>query len=347
MTGRAPVRRPLGAAPRAIATALATALTLALAAGLAGCAGSRPPEATLGAGVADDPAALVALADSATAAGDAATARRALDRAVAIAPADPRVHLGRGRFLVALRRYHDAKAEFDRAASLDPTSPEPPYQLGLAYAQAGETGDAIRALGRALAIDPQHAGARAALAPLLEARYTAAGVPAEYARIPEQPTVSREELGVILAVELGADPDRAVWRSDQPDRTDAPELDGTWGARWLRASVARRWIEPFPDGSFHLTDPVTRGNLALLLARLSREWGADSLLGGPASAFPDLPPRSYLERSATFAVRVGLPTRDGGRFDPRSAVTGLEALRGVRGLARALGASPAVNGEPN
>lgn len=341
-TGAGGATAARGTAPR---IALPLAALIALVAG--GCAGSKPPAPRLDAAIVNDPAALVSLADSAAAAGDAATARRALDRALAIAPSDAAVHVARGRFLVATRRYHDAKAEFDRAASLDPASPEPAYELGLAYVRAGETADAIRSFERALAIDPEHAGARAALTPLLSARYTAAGIPAEYARIPEQATVTRGELGVILAVELGADPDRIVWRSDEATRTDAPELDGVWGSRWLRAAVARRWLDPFPDGSFHLGDPVTRGTLALFLARLAREWGADSLLGGPAASFPDLPSRDYLERSATLAVRIGLPTRAEGRFDASGAATGLEALRGVRGLARAVGATPVVSGEPN
>ncbi|HEX7078699.1 MAG TPA: tetratricopeptide repeat protein [Candidatus Eisenbacteria bacterium] len=326
---------------RSAARLLPAAVIAAIA--LGGCSGSGGPT-TRPAGPSDgDPLALVALADSAVASGDAATARRALDRAFALRPDDPAVRLGRGRFFAAIRRYHDAKQEFDRAAALEPASPEPAYQLGLAYVQAGDTTLAIGAFGRALAIDPGHAGARTSMEPLLAGRYVAAGVPGEYAQIPGQTTVSRGELGVILAVELGADPDRSVWRSDDPATADGPEIDQAWGARWLRAAVTRRWLEPYPDRSLHLDDPVTRGNLALLLARLSHEMGADSLLSGPGVDFPDLAPRHYLERPATWAVRVGLPTRAEGRFDARAGVTGLEALVAVRGLARAVHATPVVS----
>jgi len=344
---------------------LALALLLALA--VAGCSGSKagirstPPAAALEA--AAGPEALVALADSAIAAADPELARRALVRAAELAPRSAAVHAGYGRYYTAILRYRDAKAELDKAAELDPTSPEPHYWLGVAYLKAGEKEQAFRSLSRALRLDPGHPGARTAVRPLLEERYRAAGVPAEYAAIPEHPTVTRGELGVILAVELGVDPDRSVWRSDQVHRTDWASLDGAWGSRWLRASVARGWIGPLADVDLHLDDPVTRGALALLLAEIEARSpaparGDSSASGTPArvgragssptpDGFPDLGPRHYLGRAASVAARLGLPLRDGGRFEPQSFATGFEALRGIRGLARAIGATPIVSGEPD
>ena len=130
-----------------------------------------------------------------------------------------------------------------------------------------------------------------------------------------------------------------------------------------RASVARGWIGPLADVDLHLDDPVTRGTLALLLAEIEARSPAParadtSALGTSARAggggasptpdgFPDLGPRHYLGRAASVAARLGLPLRDGGRFEPQSFATGFEALRGIRGLARAIGATPIVSGEPN
>jgi DNA-binding SARP family transcriptional activator len=336
--------------------------TLVVAAWLAGsgCGGSgggggsgTRPE--LGSGV--DVPGLVALADSAVARGDAETARRALDRAIAKSPDDPSVRLARGRFYTAIRRYSDAKTEFDRAAALDPASPEPHYQLGLAYLAAGERDRARASLERAVALDPGHAGAREALSPLLAARYEAAGIPGDYPRLVERPTLSRGELAVALSVELGADPDRNVWRSDEAARMDWPELEAAWGSRWVRAAIARKWIAPYADGALHLEDPVTRGSLALVLSRIVERTPASAAdsAGGSGGAgvpprstatFPDLGSRHYLGPAAERAVRLGLPTREGGRFEPLAVVTGLEMFRAVRGLARALGASPVVSSEP-
>lgn len=311
---------------------------------LAGCSSSRGAAVRPEGPLPSDPAALIALADTAIAAADANAARRALDRALALAPSSAPVHLARGRYFTAIRRYKDAKAELDRAASLDPSSPEPHYLLGRAYLAGGETEAARSSLARAAALDPDHVGAREALAGLLEGRYVAAGIPGDYARLVGRPSVSRGELGVILAVELGVDPDRVAWRSGQVQRLNWPELDQAWGARWLRAAIVREWIDPYPDGSLRLDDPMTRGQLALLLARVrahhGRRWDARA-----DTAFVDLGARHYLKRAASEAVRFGLPLREG-RFDPLAAASGHEALRSVRGLARYLGAAPVVRAEP-
>jgi len=325
---------------------LLIALPIAAGCGGAGAAGGARPSAI-------DPGAsapsLIALADSAVKSGDADLARRALTRASEIAPADPRVRLAYGRYYTALHRYGDAKTEFERAATLDPSSPEPHYELGLAYLAAGERTSGHRELLRALRLDPSHAGANAAIRPLLEERYRAAGIPVEYAALASRSTVSRGELGVILAVELGVDPDRITWRSDAARRTDWPALDAAWGSRWLRASVARGWIAPFADRNLHLDDPLTRGALAVLvseiLARAPKALRDSSTAVVPA-AFQDLGPRHYLGLAAARATGLGLPTRDGGRFEPQALATGAEALEVVRGLARRSGLLPVVSTEP-
>jgi hypothetical protein len=295
---------------------------------------------------ASSPASLVALADSAARAGDANLARRALERASEIAPADPAVRLGYGRYYLAVRRYADAKVEFERAASLDPRNPEPHVELGIAYLAAGDRTEGHRSLLRALRLDPDHAGALAALRPILEERYRAAGVPPEYAELPARSSVSRGELGVMLAVELGVDPDRVTWREDAARRTDWPALDAAWGSRWVRASVARGWIAPFADRNLHLDDPLTRGALAILVSELL----ARSPAARPDSAMPvsfsDLGPRHYLGLAAGRAAALGLVARDGGRFDPQALATGSETLSVIRGLARRVGALPVVSSEP-
>jgi tetratricopeptide (TPR) repeat protein len=325
--------------------------TLLLAAALpivAGCGGARTAGGARPSFVdpAAGPEALVALADSAVKAGDADLARRALMRASEVAPSDPRVRLAYGRYYTALHRYNDAKVEFERAATLDPSSPEPSYQLGLAYLRAGERTSGHRALLRALRLDPTHAGALAALGPLLEGRYKAAGIPADYAALPSRSTVSRGELGVILAVELGIDPDRVTWRSDAARRTDWPTLDAAWGSRWLRASVARGWIAPFADRNLHLDDPVTRGALAILVSEVLARSPTAAPDSTPPSVFADLGARHYLGLAAARASELGLPTRDGGRFEPQALATGSEALEVARGLARRTGALPVVSTEP-
>lgn len=340
---------------------VASALVLAAGLGAGGCAGSKgggAGSAALSIDPTASPTALVALADSAIAVAEPELARRALARASEIAPTSAAVVTAQGRYYAAVYRYKDAKSEFERAAALDPSSPEPQYWLGMAYLKAGSKEQAFRSLSLALRIDPTHQGASAAIRPLLEDRYRAAGIPVEYASLAGRSTITRGELGVMLAVELGLDPDRTVWRSDQAHRTDWPAIDAAWGSRWLKVSVARGWTSPLADGDLHLEDPITRGAFAILIARIDASWpravAADSASTGPAAAegsaraggFPDLGPRHYLGRAAAAATDLGLPVRDQGRFEPLAFVTGWETLWALRGLARSMGTEAIVSGEP-
>jgi tetratricopeptide (TPR) repeat protein len=332
----------------------ALAMAALAAAILAGCGGGGAPAVTNPTDGAS-PAFLVASADTALAAGEPEGARRLLARALQLAPESAFVHVGFGRYYTAIRRYKDAKEALGRAAALDPSSPEPRYWLGRAYQQAGDLASAADAFSAALRLDPNHAASAAALGSILGARYEAAGVPGDYALLRDHTTFTRGELAVVLAVELGADPDRSVWRSNAAPAASEEEFASAWGGRWARAAAAREWISPFADGHYHLDDPVTRAALALTLAAVERRWGFVATRGaaaqlpdtGAVRLFPDLGPRHYLARVASRAAADGLPGRGpDGRFEPWASASGPETLQAVRGLARRLGASPVVSAEP-
>jgi tetratricopeptide (TPR) repeat protein len=294
------------------------------------------------------PAFLVASADSALAAGDPEGAHRLLLRAEKLAPDSAFVYLGLGRLQTALRRYKDAKESFGRAAALDRRSPAPSYWLGRAYQQSGDLQAAAGAYGAALQLDPNHREAAAALGSILGGRYEAAGIPGEYALLRDRPTLTRGELAVVLAVELGADPDRAGWRSDASHPEESDEIATAWGAKWAKAAASRDWITPFADGRYHLDDPVTRAALALTISSVERGWRPAAATSPPETtsvSFPDVGARHYLYRAASRATLAGLPTRQDGRFEPWASATGIELMQAVRGLARRLGANPVVSSE--
>ena len=277
---------------------------------------------------------------------EADAARRFLTRAVELAPRSAEAHDALGQLHTATRRYLDAKTEFDRAAALDTLSAAPLYHLGLAYAQAGDKARAAEAFQGALKRDPNHALAQAALGSALDSRYAAAGLPEGYAVLRTHPSVSRGELGVMLAAELGADPERPSWSGAASPPGDTEETRAAWGERWLRVAMARGWIDPFPDGSYHLGDPVTRGALALLVLQIATgagKAGSEALVG--TDPFPDLGRRHYLARAARAAVAMGLPLRSEGHFEPWASATGAEVLAALRGLASRLGVQPVVTEE--
>ncbi|HYR51134.1 MAG TPA: tetratricopeptide repeat protein [Candidatus Dormibacteraeota bacterium] len=291
--------------------------------------------------------------------GEAETARRSLARAVELMPQSASAHVALGRLHIATHRYLDAKTELLRAAALDTLSAEPYFELGRAYAQAGDVKLAVDAFTKALARDPSHAPTQAALTSALESRYVAAGLPVGYVALRMHSTLSRGELGVLLAAELGADPERPSWRAETARPSDSEEARGAWGERWIRSAMARGWITPFADRSYHLGDPVTRGALALLLMEIEGTPQAAGNSGSPGAGiaaapsapnqgldpFPDLGRRHYLARAAREATALGLPLREGGRFDPWASATGAETLKAVKGLARKLGAQPVISEE--
>lgn len=316
-------------------------LLLGLALLVAGCSGGQAPRPARPGDLAQVPS-LLAQADSLIARGDAESARRLIARAIELDPSSAPAHDTMGRLHTATHRYLDAKNEFDRAAALDTLSPLPLYHLGLAYAQAGDASHASEAFTRALQRDPGHAPTLAALASLLDKRYQAAGLPEGYAALRAHPSLSRGELGVMLAAELGADPARPQWRGNVGRLSDSEDAHGAWGEPWLRVAMGRGWLTPFPDRSYHLDDPVTRGALALTLAKIA--GAAAPAVASSGDPFPDLGRRHYLARAARQAVAMGLPLR-AGRFEPWASVTGMEALAAVKGLAGRIGVEPVVGEE--
>jgi tetratricopeptide (TPR) repeat protein len=95
--------------------------------------------------------------------GDAPAALEHFDRAVQLAPADPRVHLNRALALLHLSRVDDAQGELEQAVRLDPVYAKAHFNLGLLLVKRGRAAEGSTHLRRALEIDPGYAEARAAL----------------------------------------------------------------------------------------------------------------------------------------------------------------------------------------
>jgi len=119
-----------------------------------------------------------------------------LERAFADASAleRPRLAADAARLLHKAGRAEAAARWYGRAADLSPRDPEPRHDRGLALLEAGEVGLAAFAQRDALAIDPDHTGARAQLAAALEALGDDAGAARELAellaRIGPQPALA-------------------------------------------------------------------------------------------------------------------------------------------------------------
>jgi hypothetical protein len=133
-----------------------------------------------------------------------------LERALADASPLERARMATecARILHKAGRADAAARWYGRAAELAPRDPEPRHDRGLALLEAGEVGLAALAQREALALDPDHAGARAQLAAALDALGDDEGAARELsellARIGPQPALSARLLGLKEAARKAA-----------------------------------------------------------------------------------------------------------------------------------------------
>jgi FkbH-like protein len=88
--------------------------------------------------------------------GDPAEVLALLDDGLARSPESMRGWRARGIVLDRAGRHVEARTAFERAADVDPASPEGPIALSISHRVAGERDDAVRAAERAVAIAPTY-----------------------------------------------------------------------------------------------------------------------------------------------------------------------------------------------
>src|SRR2546426_6625473 len=75
--------------------------------------------------------------------------------------------LRRGEEFMKTKDYPRAILQFKNEGRLTPSSPEPHFQMALAYLELGNTGDAVAHLREATRLDPKHIQAQLKLAEIL------------------------------------------------------------------------------------------------------------------------------------------------------------------------------------
>lgn len=101
-----------------------------------------------------------------------------------------------------------------------------------------------------------------------------------------------------------------------PTFSDVPEF--SWGYEFVETAAARGIINGYADGTFHPSNPVTRGQLARMLVG-AKGW---ELLDPPTPAFNDVPRSSPFYRHIETAANHGLVSGYGdGTFHPGAGAT--------------------------
>jgi tetratricopeptide (TPR) repeat protein len=109
-----------------------------------------------------------------------AEARMHFARALSGAPGSPRVHHWYARYLTAIGRHDEARAQAQRAVAAAPTSPSAATYLGVAQFYAGDMAAAGRSCQRALELMPEFTPARRCLDALAGPPVSSAAMPDMY-----------------------------------------------------------------------------------------------------------------------------------------------------------------------
>ncbi|HEY8552233.1 MAG TPA: S8 family serine peptidase [Thermaerobacter sp.] len=140
---------------------------------------------------------------------------------------------------------------------------------------------------------------------------------------PDEPVTRHQFAKLIVgAVERATGrslPDRPPDGSPAPDFPDVDEHDGNLGPYVLKAAVAG-WIQGYPDGTFRPSQPITRIEAAIIVARALG-------LGEAPNPFADVSGRfaGTAGAVARAGIMKGVPVRGGRYFYPYRPITRAEA----------------------
>ncbi|MCH7859935.1 MAG: S-layer homology domain-containing protein [Candidatus Marinimicrobia bacterium] len=274
----------------------------------------------------------------------------AVNRAVALAPNDPRVWAMRGRFWVASRGSRSdwlnrAVEDLHQALSLDPDHERADFYLGEAYFYglafersaeqfarvAGRGGDLARSAGQRWAVCRQ----------IIEAD------PGSEAgrRIAIKPAITRAELAVLLVVELGLSQFIEHAAADThpafipPSKLTSQDVMGHWAEPWISELLRQGVLVLDPSDNFAPDAVVTRVEWAqanqriLILVTQDMSLEVQYFRESP-SRFTDVPSSHFAYNAMALSADRGLIMADAGtgHFRPFDHVSGVEALLIIRRL---------------
>ena len=218
-------------------------------------------------------------------------------QALKIAPNEPALHIRLADILLKQNRTEEAEAERKAAEALVPALVKP--------TEAESTkADDLEDLGRwGGDIDVFH-------------------------RIRDAEAATREEVALLIVRYF---PQVTEFRQTPRIVTD---IDNSLAKSEIQMVVGVGLMDPLPNHAFEPTAPVTRGDLARTLARLSRMIGISDSPSLPVSP-SDLAPTNAMYPDNQLVLASGLLTvGDSGSFDVSGRVSGPQAVRAAERLLR-------------
>lgn len=112
------------------------------------------------------------------------------------------------------------------------------------------------------------------------------------------------------------------------------DIQSSWARSEIQTVVGVGLIDPLPNHTFEPSTPITRGDLAIALARLTRLVSLSPSVAPPVAA-PDLAPENALYPDIQLVLGFGAMTlEDSGSFNAGGKVSGREAVRSAERLLR-------------
>jgi hypothetical protein len=112
------------------------------------------------------------------------------------------------------------------------------------------------------------------------------------------------------------------------------DIQNSWARSEIQNVVGVGLMDPFPNHDFEPSEGVSRGDLALAFARLSRLLGLSADSASPASA-PDVTPTNALYPEIQLVLGYSIMSlEDSGSFNVRGQVSGRQAVTSAGRLLR-------------
>jgi tetratricopeptide (TPR) repeat protein len=274
----------------------------------------------------------LANASTAAAAGRAADAIAAYERAIAASPASAFLY----RELGAVERNEGAMEaalqHYQKAVDLEPADPAAWREMGEILEGRQDYPAALQAYLEADAVESSP-GTEESIS-RLRGLLALARMPPEYRSIPTSAALTRGELAALVGVRF----ERLLEGMPRRSAVVVTDTRGHWAATWI-FSVSRAGVmDAFPNHTFQPEQIVRRGDLAQTVSRLLDMIGAQSptLFGEWASArrpIADVGEDHLSYQAVSLAVAAGvLPLLDGDTFQLTRPVSGAEGLDAIERL---------------
>lgn len=254
-----------------------------------------------------------------------------LAKADQASPGNPAVLRTLALAAMARGRIDVAEARVREALGHDPQDPQSWSVLGEVLMLANRSREAVPAFAKALALAPD-ADTRQKL---IEAQKRAElqTLPEPYNAMATASAVTRSQVAALLGTRLAAVLASAPTRSTEV----LTDLRNHWASRWILSVVRAGWVEALPNHTFQPNSPMTRAELARILAAVL----TDAAAGRPRDlaqwravrlAVSDVAATHSAYSAIGIVSAAGIMTSESGRFRPSASVSGVELLAAVNRL---------------